>query len=1349
MTHYIIWDKNYAPESDQEKYVWYNDNVCKIWDGYEWRTVNTTNGVLDERVIPDTIVRKSDLINIIKRLYSEGALVNPDDSSQSGNWATIDALDDKLNKSEFNSWKNEVIAPALNTLSNHGIRITNLEADVNSLKSNTSSGSGTGTGGNSGETSNNFTSGRVFLLYAKTAGPSIKPNKPSPNLIWDVNNNRLSGDFRAYTTTGEIIQWNTNNVNPQKGEYVWISVGNFSYNGNLIGEWSDPFCITSGGRDGQDGRNGVDGVNMEFIYKRVTTLEQAYAEDAPNNYDVDAPFIDDWHDDQNGWYDHPNGITSELPIELVSFRKKLDDGSGNWGPFSDPVIWAKWGDDGTDGDGVEYIFLVVGTDDVIEVNTGNGITYHLNNNTLLPPRSEQELLSVLPITGVTAEELKEDFQQDEWVPGNNKQSIGWDRNWTDEPLDVSSWQPFEFVSIRKWDHDTNTWDYFSEPVLWNKFAYVSVTGFTAFAFTRTDKLIGNYVPEGGTSFNPIPTQTRISANGTIDNTIQWYDSVPSGNNPVWMTTRIFGDGDENQGWSSPRRLSDSAGFQVEYSKDYPWDTRPILPKVDEIINNTQPFLANNDEGFNEVAWRTYCSNQNPSLGTWGDDDIVKDPVYMATCYKKQNGDWSNWSVSKIKGEAGQNGRSVLSTTMFYKAFASDVNVTSPLTTATLITDPNTGTSYIGTWASDPNDLLASLTEELTRLWSFTRIVYDDDTIWHSSPACIRYYNDQMSVDYSEIRAQAEAQINADLQDATTRLGQINDTDTYIKTEGGLTQLLNTYCSGNKRSFADFIADAASATINQNVGLELGDSLTNVKTRLNAAEGKLTNAVTTETLNGKINDARTEWSDAITSTVTKAKNIWVWQGSAGTISGTSVTNGQTFPYAADSGITKKNTNETFSAYETRIKNLYTGTDTSNKGFASGLTTIADEMSAIKQESGQISLLVGNNGQLKAGIQIIADDNNIESNGSGGSRIVLDATNIRLNGNVIANAIKSNAIEIGNNQDPSSNILIGNNTITAPGFSLSGTNGLSITGGSITIPDPNDANNPFFIANSSGVNIKGNLSANSLNTGTTSGLNTEIVNGKLSIKDGNKVKAEFGLNNSNELILKFYPPQGKYDAVNNPNGSVTAQYDLGPDGLKDVATVFSPNWTAMIGTKMSGNTVANWFSGSGDLFNHWGVVLENGTMKSTYGTDQTSSFIFNPTTLQLYKYEDGYWQIGNNNNTRQYINPLSNDPRLINSPSSINGNYFKSVGEFPLSQTWLGNNRPDSGYYYIGKGKPISGGTSPSVWPYFISNRFEADYVYYNNQTYTTGKLTYDFCTQFSGSDPQNCTIDFWIQYVSRT
>ena len=1121
MTHYIVWERSEEPTVDREKYVWYNEGICKIWDGFSWRIVNQTLGVLDESVIPLSIARKTDLMNLLRLLVVEGQIPNPDDPSNpivGGDWVSRSDFEDELNKkvdkSEYNPFKEAVNGELID----HERRITALENDVDGLKDDVaalknggnSGGSGGGNqggseGGNQGgnnQGDGNSNVGRTFLIYAKTAGENVIPYVPGPNnLKWNVTYNILTGSFNTGCSDGSTVTWSTNNGNRVSGQYTWISMGSFGIDGNMIGVWSDPFCITSGGKDGINGRDGVDGTNIEFVFRLVNTNDINIALSIPAPIGTDE---DDWHD--NDWQDHPQGISPEYPIELVSYRKIVNENNKKWSNFSTPAIWAKWGEDGTDGDGVEYIFRVVNVESVEEVTRQDGSkTYRLKDDPalqLMPPRSETELVNG---ASVTSDVIIADFQNDEWVPGDAKQSFGWDRNWTDDPLDVSSGQPFEFVSIRKWNHNAGTWGYFSEPVLWGKFAWVDPTGFTAFAFTRTSKSIGSYVPYGGNAANPVPQTTYTDhVGGQVDNDIHWSDSIPASNDSnavIWITTRIFGDGIENQGWTSPRQLSDTTGFQVEYSNNYPWETDPLnpypeLPSLNNSAYQGQESVGEDDgDGINESAWRQACSTQG--LGDWTDEgNEIVDTVYMATCFKNSQGVWSNWNVSKIKGEAGQNGRSVDSITIFYKAFNNAVsNVSAPSTNLGVVNDAIDG------WTKQA----PVLTEQLDRLWTFTRVVYDDNTVYHSIPYCVRYLDAQAVIDYSDIEAVLNQAIGTNLESASNRLNRIDSIASTLTSEGGLTQILNQYNSSNnyanRKAFADIIANAAESTINLNVGETIwgADSqktLSDVGIDLAAATSELDLYAQSLKDNGSVIDVRSRFSaieGSLTSTVAKAQLCWVWPSNQITIRWGNVNvvveKDSIWPYGIEGdtvdgepNITKINTGESIDTYNTRLQ---------NQGFV--IQSTVKQMSAIKQTSDKVSILVGQDGSPDASVII----GSINSAAGRSGFVRLSADTIELNGQVIANAINARGpVQIGTLDN-----ITGRYPIT-----ISST-GIDISKGTIKLGtyDSVTQHCPFEVDNN------GNLYATSATisgTVTADKFISKSIDGSGNVTNGNNVQIIFG-------------------------------------------------------------------------------------------------------------------------------------------------------------------------------------------------------------------------------------------------
>lgn len=197
--------------------------------------------------------------------------------------------------------------------------------------------------------------------------------------------------------------WSLKPPTPTSGKFVYMSQAMLNARTNTFGTWSTPIRIT-----GLNGENGADGTDIEFIYLRNTG--ETPSKPASEDKDDYVP---------SGWTDSPSGITATYQYEWVCVRTK-PSGSGTWSAFSTPVIWAKWGDKGTDGDGMEYIFQ----------------------------RTEVETAPSTPLT----------FSPNVgFVPSG----------WTDEPSGVSADYPFEWVSMRK--KTNGIWGGFSEPTLWNNY----------------------------------------------------------------------------------------------------------------------------------------------------------------------------------------------------------------------------------------------------------------------------------------------------------------------------------------------------------------------------------------------------------------------------------------------------------------------------------------------------------------------------------------------------------------------------------------------------------------------------------------------------------------------------------------------------------------------------------------------------------------------------------------------------------------------------------------------------------------------------------------------------------------
>ena len=216
--------------------------------------------------------------------------------------------------------------------------------------------------------------------------------------------------------------WQESPGNAMPNTYLWMIQGqrqNSNYikwdadgdSGTEMTYWSSPICLS-----GSDGKPGKDGTDVEFIYKRFTSEQSFTDNNNPANWNADQ------NDNYLGpagytWNNNPEGVSSSYPYEYSSIRYKTE---GVWGTFIQPFLWSKYGEDGVDGDGVEYI-------------------YYLCNN-------ESVELNKYPLFWSN----DADFDNEEYIQANSE--------WTDNPSGTSSEQKYEYVSVRKYKRIKNNND---------------------------------------------------------------------------------------------------------------------------------------------------------------------------------------------------------------------------------------------------------------------------------------------------------------------------------------------------------------------------------------------------------------------------------------------------------------------------------------------------------------------------------------------------------------------------------------------------------------------------------------------------------------------------------------------------------------------------------------------------------------------------------------------------------------------------------------------------------------------------------------------------------------------------
>lgn len=214
--------------------------------------------------------------------------------------------------------------------------------------------------------------------------------------------------------------WLENAPNYREGYLVWMTQVFINGNGQY-GEYINPICLTGNGTAGEDG----SGVN--FIYKTFINEEQV---SSPGVVTVKngVPVVPE------GWTDHPSGVTKKVPYEYCSIAINT---KGQWSPqWSQPFVWSHFGQNGMDGDGVEYIYYAA----------------------LIAPTHN------LPETWTN----DEGFQNNEYI----KEGSGW----TDDPQDLEKKGPGykQWVCVRKKYADAGSenvyWHAYSSPALWSYYS---------------------------------------------------------------------------------------------------------------------------------------------------------------------------------------------------------------------------------------------------------------------------------------------------------------------------------------------------------------------------------------------------------------------------------------------------------------------------------------------------------------------------------------------------------------------------------------------------------------------------------------------------------------------------------------------------------------------------------------------------------------------------------------------------------------------------------------------------------------------------------------------------------------
>lgn len=392
---------------------------------------------------------------------------------------------------------------------------------------------------------------RVVIAYKSTKSIE-RPDTPVGG-SWDYDTNTIT-----YPEG-----WSGSDSNPNG--YVWMSSATFSSKGTIVVPWSTPVRLT-----GADGHDGADGSNIEFVYK-LTVTSLVTPTKPTGNSQTEAI--------RQGWTDHPTGISEQYQCEWVCSHNLQTDGS--WSEWSDPTIWSKWGVNGKDGDGVEYIY----------------------QRTKLPA-SPKEITDNNP-------------DQDEYIP----QSAPGEQPWFDDPKGVTQELQYEWVSKRKYKGDTHKWGNFSSPALWAKWGDDGQDGqHLRVMYTKTSGSDVKPRDPDRLNINPgsiwgvgMPTATGkeaiwgIQALVTFDNKLVIDESLP----------------EEERGWQGPYLITGVPGldgnnfnYQVEAFKQS--QTQPEKPTSNDPYNPGDGWVLTPDMSTG-IWWKCIAlvQGETGSVIEWG------------------------------------------------------------------------------------------------------------------------------------------------------------------------------------------------------------------------------------------------------------------------------------------------------------------------------------------------------------------------------------------------------------------------------------------------------------------------------------------------------------------------------------------------------------------------------------------------------------------------------------------------------------------------------------------------------------------------------------------------------------
>lgn len=236
-------------------------------------------------------------------------------------------------------------------------------------------------------------------------------------------------------------------------------------NQNNDGSWSDENLedkvVIEIITDGKDGVNGEDGASVEYIFANSAVDTVDFAQSGLSK--PDNAWL--YNSPQGGWHNKPQGVSPDNPVEWVCERIKQAGHNTSWEYWSTPSVFSRYGKDGKDGIGVEYVFLLDTVDPI-------------QNEQIVIPNHINKIMELAA------------NQSDDYQPTYDNYQ------WKDDVQQVTPILPYCWCSIRR--NKNGIWGQFETPTLWSKYVENGYTRVLVKIWKRSDTELSGTKAQGPT-----------------------------------------------------------------------------------------------------------------------------------------------------------------------------------------------------------------------------------------------------------------------------------------------------------------------------------------------------------------------------------------------------------------------------------------------------------------------------------------------------------------------------------------------------------------------------------------------------------------------------------------------------------------------------------------------------------------------------------------------------------------------------------------------------------------------------------------------------------------------------------